>query len=77
MSVLGASTQLLDLRKGKQTHRRIVARNLGGNAFIWNALTDMYAKCSEIVQARWLFDRRVNKNVVSYSLTISGYLKNG
>ncbi|XP_050226396.1 putative pentatricopeptide repeat-containing protein At1g68930 [Mercurialis annua] len=79
VSVLNACTQLLDLRKGKQIHGRIVIGdyNLGDNAFIWNSLTDMYAKCGEIDRARWLFDRLPNKNVVSWNSMISGYLKNG
>eukprot|EP00257_Ricinus_communis_P019942 XP_015579068.1 pentatricopeptide repeat-containing protein At4g02750 [Ricinus communis] len=78
VSVLNACTQLLDLRKGKQIHGRILTGNyLGGNVFIWNALTDMYAKCKEIDQARWLFDRLANKNMVSWNSMISGYLKNG
>lgn len=77
VSVLNACAQLLDLRKGKQIHGRIVTRNLGGNVFIWNALTDMYAKCGEIDKARWLFDRLTHKNVVSWNLMISAYLKNG
>lgn len=45
--------------------------------YVWNALVDMYAKCGQVEQARWLFDRMVNKNVVSWNLMISGYLKHG
>ncbi|KDP35701.1 hypothetical protein JCGZ_10473 [Jatropha curcas] len=77
VSVLNACTQLLDLRKGKQIHGRIITRNLGANVFIWNALIDMYAKCGEIDHARRLFDRLGNKNVVSWNSMIYGYLKNG
>ena len=57
VSILNASAQLLDLRYGKQIHGSIIVRNFLGNVFIWNTLTDMYAKCGEIEQARWLFDR--------------------
>ncbi|XP_065882096.1 pentatricopeptide repeat-containing protein At2g27610-like isoform X2 [Euphorbia lathyris] len=77
VSILNVCAQLLDLRKGKQVHGRILTRNLGHNAFIWNALTDMYAKCGEIDRAWWLFNRCGNKNLVSWNLMISGYLKNG
>ncbi|CAK7337465.1 unnamed protein product [Dovyalis caffra] len=77
VSVLNACTQLLDLRRGKQIHGRIIICNLGGNVFVCNALTDLYAKCGAIDQAGRLFDRMVNKNVVTWNLMISGYLKNG
>ncbi|KAJ6857056.1 hypothetical protein NC651_038680 [Populus alba x Populus x berolinensis] len=65
VSVLNACTQLLDLRRGKQIHGRIIICNLGGNVFVCNALTDLYARCGEIDQARKLFDRMVIRNVVS------------
>ncbi|XP_034918203.1 putative pentatricopeptide repeat-containing protein At5g09950 isoform X2 [Populus alba] len=76
VSVLNACTQLLDLRRGKQIHGRIIICNLGGNVFVCNALTDLYARCGEIDQARKLFDRMVIRNVVTWNLMISGYLKN-
>lgn len=77
VSALNACSQLLDLRRGKQIHGKIVVGNLGGNVFVWNALTDMYAKGGEVNKARRLFDQMSDKNVVSWNLMISGYLKNG
>lgn len=77
VSVLNACSGLLDLSRGKQIHARIVACDLGGNAFVSNALIDMYAKCGEIDNASWLFNVMRHKNVVSWNLMISGYMKNG
>lgn len=77
VSALHACSQLLDLRRGKQIHGRIIVGNLCGNVFIWNALIDIYAKCGDIDRARLLFDRMVNKNMVSWNSIISGYVKNG
>ncbi|XP_059638193.1 pentatricopeptide repeat-containing protein At2g22070-like [Cornus florida] len=77
VSALNACSRTLDLKRGKQIHGRIVSCNLDGNVFVWNALIDMYVKCGVIDQARWLFNRMVNKNVVSWNSMISGYLING
>lgn len=77
VSVLNACSRVLGLRCGKEIHGRIVVCGFGGNVYVWNALVDMYAKCGQVEQARWLFDRMVNKNVVSWNLMISGYLKHG
>lgn len=77
VNALQACSQLLDLRHGKQIHGRIVVADLRANTFVWNALTDMYAKCGVIDKARWLFDGMINKNVVSWNLMISGYVKMG
>ncbi|KAE9607568.1 hypothetical protein Lal_00026696 [Lupinus albus] len=77
VNALQACSQLLDFRRGKQIHGRVVVSDCGGNAFIGNALTDMYAKCGDIGRARWLFDGMANKNVVSWNLMINGYVKMG
>ncbi|KAI3857569.1 hypothetical protein MKW98_028833 [Papaver atlanticum] len=63
VSALNACSKLLDLRRGKQVHGRIVTSNCRGNVFVSSALMDMYAKCGQVDQARWLFDRLTNKNV--------------
>ncbi|XP_052199200.1 putative pentatricopeptide repeat-containing protein At1g68930 [Diospyros lotus] len=77
VSVLNVCSRALDLKRGKQIHGKIEVSNLEGNVYTWNALIDMYNKCGEIHLARWLFDRMVDKNAVSWNLIISGYLKNG
>ncbi|KAL5729075.1 hypothetical protein ACHQM5_002077 [Ranunculus cassubicifolius] len=77
VSVVNACSQLVDLERGKQVHGRIVTCCLDGSIFVWNALIDMYAKCGQVDHARWLFDRVVDRNVVSWNSMISGYLKNG
>ncbi|KAK6941474.1 E motif [Dillenia turbinata] len=77
VSLLNACTKLLDLERGKQIHGRLVVCDYRGSAFIWNALSDLYAKCGAIDHARWLFDRMDNRNIVSWNSIISGYLRNG
>lgn len=78
VSALRSCSMLSYLRQGNQIHGRIViAGSLGTNAFVWNALISMYAKCGEINHARWLFDKVPNKNVVSWNSMISAYLDSG
>jgi pentatricopeptide repeat protein len=77
VNALQACSQLLDFRLGKQIHGRVVAGEFEKNTFVWNAVTDLYAKCGDIDRARWLFDGMVKKNVVSWNLMISGYVKMG
>ncbi|KAI3866938.1 hypothetical protein MKW92_043499 [Papaver armeniacum] len=76
VSALNACSKMLDLRRGKQIHGRIVTSNCRGNVFVSSALMDVYAKCGQVDQARWLFDRFSDKNVVLWNSMISGYLKN-
>ncbi|KAF7822122.1 pentatricopeptide repeat-containing protein [Senna tora] len=77
VSALQACSRLVDIRHGKQIHGRVIVGNLVQNVFLCNAVIDMYAKCSNIDGARWLFDQMVNKNVVSWNLMISVYVKKG
>jgi len=77
VKALQACSQLLDLWHGKQIHGKIVVTDLEGNNFVRNAVIDMYARCGDIDRARWLFDRMINKNVVSWNLMISRYVKLG
>ncbi|KAI3888291.1 hypothetical protein MKW92_046186 [Papaver armeniacum] len=78
VSALTACSKILDLRLGKQIHgRTVTSSSCKGNVFVSSALMDMYAKCGQVDQARWLFDRLSDKNVVLWNSMISGYLKNG
>ncbi|CAL5214384.1 unnamed protein product [Lathyrus oleraceus] len=61
VNALQACSQLLDFRLGKQVHGRVVAGEFEKNTFVWNAVTDLYAKCGDIERARWLFDGMIKK----------------
>ncbi|KAK4774970.1 hypothetical protein SAY86_009905 [Trapa natans] len=78
VSALRSCSMLSCLTQGKQIHGRMVlSGSLGTNAFLWNALINMYAKCGETGNARWLFDKAPVKNVVSWNSMISAYLEGG
>ncbi|KAF7099907.1 hypothetical protein CFC21_101488 [Triticum aestivum] len=72
-STLSACAQLGALSLGKWVHKIISKENLELNVYVITALIDMYVKCGSIVEARRIFDRMDNKNVVSWNVMISGY----
>jgi pentatricopeptide repeat protein len=72
-STLSACAQLGALSLGKWVNKIIAKENLELNVYVMTALIDMYAKCGSIAEARSIFDRMDNKNVVSWNAMISGY----
>jgi pentatricopeptide repeat protein len=72
-STLSACAQLGALSLGKWVHKIIAKENLELNVYVMTALIDMYVKCGSIAEARCIFNRMDNKNVVSWNAMISGY----
>ncbi|KAJ7544990.1 hypothetical protein O6H91_09G102000 [Diphasiastrum complanatum] len=65
------------LRDGKQIHNQVISCRLEGNAYIASALISMYAKCGSLQDARMVFDKTPNMNIVSWTAMIAGYAKQG
>ncbi|XP_059651514.1 pentatricopeptide repeat-containing protein At2g13600-like [Cornus florida] len=75
-SMVSACASLSSIKEGQQIHARIVkVEKFRDDVVICNALVDMYAKCSKINEARWVFDRMPTRNVVSETSMVSGYAK--
>lgn len=70
-----ASARALD--QGKQLHAQIQERGLEADVVVGTCLVDMYAKCSNLVDARRVFDRLLIKDVVTWTAMIGGYAQNG
>ncbi|PKA56378.1 Pentatricopeptide repeat-containing protein [Apostasia shenzhenica] len=70
--VLSACAHLGALDLGKWIHRYIEKKEIKLGLFLGNALADMYAKCGCIPDARNVFDKMPEKDVVSWSIIISG-----
>jgi pentatricopeptide repeat protein len=75
--VLSASAGLAILEAGKQVHALILIVGLVLNAFVSSALLDMYTKCKCLEDAQKVFDRMLERNVVSWNTMIDGYAKYG
>ncbi|XP_024537981.1 pentatricopeptide repeat-containing protein At2g39620 [Selaginella moellendorffii] len=77
-SILSACAELKDLEKGEQVHVEIIAsRDCSQNPVVLNALISMYASCGEIREAKAVFKRMKNRDVVSWTILISAYVQGG
>ncbi|KAL5974717.1 hypothetical protein ACLOJK_031387 [Asimina triloba] len=75
--VLSACSQLGDVNNGEWIHGYIQEMGMEKNVFVSTALLDVYAKCGSMEKARYVFDRMVDKDVISWSIMINGYSSNG
>eukprot|EP01018_Ginkgo_biloba_P026248 Gb_03927 [translate_table: standard] len=76
-SVLPACAHLAALEHGKEVHKDAAISGFQSNVFVGSALVDMYVKCMSIEDARLIFDKMSERNVVSWTAMISGYARNG
>lgn len=75
-SALNACASIASLEKGKEIHSQVVKAGFGTYSFVQNALVDMYTKCRKLATARELFDRIVDRDVVTWNAMILGYAQN-
>ncbi|THU64303.1 hypothetical protein C4D60_Mb01t25030 [Musa balbisiana] len=76
-SALAATTAIPCLRHGKEIHCHIIRMGFESDAVVWSALSDMYAKCGSIDNARHVFDRTLDRDVVSWTAMIGRYFDGG
>ncbi|XP_062024528.1 putative pentatricopeptide repeat-containing protein At3g15130 [Rosa rugosa] len=65
------------LREGLQAHGSVMRMGLGFDLMLNNDLIDMYSKCGRMGSAREVFDRMPERNVVSWTALMCGYLNSG
>ncbi|PRQ47837.1 putative tetratricopeptide-like helical domain, DYW domain-containing protein [Rosa chinensis] len=76
-SVLAASAAIQSLRMGREIHGYITRTGLDSDEVVWSALSDMYGKCGSIEEARCVFDKMVNREVVTWTAMIGRYFEDG
>ncbi|KAK7247492.1 hypothetical protein RIF29_42375 [Crotalaria pallida] len=75
-SVLTACSALEFLEGGKQIHGYVLRRGIDTDVSLLNGLLDFYLKCHKVETGWKLFDRLVDKNVVSWTTMIAGCMQN-
>ncbi|GLT27396.1 hypothetical protein SLA2020_023960 [Shorea laevis] len=73
--LLKACVGLMDLNKGKEVHAFV--KMMGLESEVGNPLIDMYGKCGHLCYARKVFDRMVERDIVSWTSMICGYCNLG
>eukprot|EP00257_Ricinus_communis_P021656 XP_015581191.1 pentatricopeptide repeat-containing protein At5g39680 isoform X2 [Ricinus communis] len=79
IKLLKLSTDAKNLKNGKMIHAHLIITNQTTKIHIFemNSLVNFYAKCDQVLIARKLFDNMQQRNVVSWSALMAGYLHNG
>lgn len=75
--VLRACAGLRALREGKEIHCHIIRSGYEADIFTGSALVNFYVKCGVLEDARQVFDKMSQRNVVSWTSMIAGYACNG
>ncbi|KAI3520872.1 hypothetical protein L1887_10325 [Cichorium endivia] len=65
------------LKMGKSIHGYIFRTGIQLDVVANTALIEMYTKCKNCNKAKEIFDAMKDKDVISFNVMISGYLKNG
>ncbi|XP_057873705.2 pentatricopeptide repeat-containing protein At4g30700-like [Cryptomeria japonica] len=76
-SILQACAKMRALEQGRDIHRIITERGFSSDVVVANTLVDMYAKCGNMHKACELFDKILQKNMVSWTAIIAGYTQSG
>ncbi|XP_008440332.1 pentatricopeptide repeat-containing protein ELI1, chloroplastic [Cucumis melo] len=77
LAVLSACGQLGALESGRWVHSYIENKSIQINVHVGTALVDMYSKCGSLEDARLVFDRIRDKDVVAWNSMIVGYAMHG
>lgn len=76
-NLLRNCSKSLLLDQGMQVHSAVLKMGYGFDRMINNDLIDVYEKCGRIDNACNVFDRMLERNVVSWTALMCGYLQQG
>ncbi|MCL7042445.1 hypothetical protein MKW94_004618 [Papaver nudicaule] len=65
------------LREGKEVHCNVIKHGFDANEFVQSSLVAMYSRNGEISSSEMVFSEIVDKDVVTWTSLIAGYVQNG
>ncbi|MCO5611577.1 hypothetical protein L7F22_065830 [Adiantum nelumboides] len=71
--ILKACCAIGALFNGMLIHHQTIFCNIDSDVIVGSAMIDIYAKCGLLTEARIVFDRLPDRNIVSYGALIAGY----
>lgn len=75
--VLKACSALSAIKEGRIIHEFVIRSGWERDVFVGAALVDMYAKCGCVIDARNVFDKIVERDVVLWNSMLAAYAQNG
>ncbi|KAJ8772578.1 hypothetical protein K2173_027755 [Erythroxylum novogranatense] len=76
-SVIKSCAGLSSLKTGEQIHCVAFVSGFDSDSFVLSSLVHMYVKCNRLWEARNVFDRLPQPDVVTCSALLSGHARNG
>ncbi|MED6182303.1 Pentatricopeptide repeat-containing protein [Stylosanthes scabra] len=73
-SLLSACSKAMAFSEGLQVHGVLIKTGFEANIFVGNSLIHFYAECGRVDLARKVFDGMLERNVVSWTSLINGYV---
>lgn len=77
VSVLSSCAHLGALDSGRSTHGSLIRNMRGLNVIVQTSLIDMYMKCGCLEKGLCVWENMLEKNIVTYSVIISGLAMHG
>lgn len=77
-SILSVIGEVFARKVGQEAHAYVIkTKEYSKQLFIQSGLVDMYCKCGDMVSGRKVFYRSMERNVISWTALLSGYVANG
>lgn len=75
--MLNKCTHLRKLKQGRVIHAHIQGSSFESDLVLQNFILNMYAKCGSLEEARNVFDKMPTRDMVSWTVIISGFSQSG